>query len=216
MQLCKLPKNDQPVTSTQEIKGKTMPRMYICVKQYVHVFLCVFQHISRFLPMMIRILKEEAMKVCLSVAGIVQKSQRMKLTMHNALIIGFPMGWPPGHPQEHVGNGTFLTIFWARGVGTFLGFGNKRFTPQGCTHGIWSPLVSGTWFSKSRMNSLPPFVFHFLNLLHVCSSLCRCTKPGMFYEEKESLLLPTVSMNSLWKVSKIPFRQISSFQIIHF
>ena len=37
------------------------------------------------------------------------------------------------------------------------------------------------------MKSLPPFVFHFLDLLHVCSSSCRCTKPGMFYEEKESL-----------------------------
>ena len=62
-------------------------------------------------------------------------------------------------PREHAGNGTFLTIFWARGVGTLFGFGNERFRLQGCTPGIWSPLVSGTWFSKSRMNSLPPFVF---------------------------------------------------------
>ena len=37
------------------------------------------------------------------------------------------------------------------------------------------------------MNSLPPFVFHFLDLLHVCSLSCRYKKPGMFYEEKESM-----------------------------
>ena len=120
-----------------------------------------------------------------------------RLCTYHWLSRGLTPGTPTGNPWEHAGNGTFLTIFWARGVGTLFGFGNERFRPQGCTPGTWSPLVSGTWFSKSRMNSLPPFVFHFLDLLHVCSSSCRCTKPGMFYEEKESLLLPTVSMNSL-------------------
>ena len=49
--------------------------------------------------------------------------------------------------------------------------------------------VIGQRFSKSRMNSLPPFVFHFLDLLHVCSSSCRCTKPGMFYEEKRKSVI---------------------------
>ena len=61
----------------------------------------------------------------------------------NALIIGFPGGQPPGTRGEWY----ILTIFWARGVGTLFGFGNERFRPQGCTPGIWSPLVSGTWFS---------------------------------------------------------------------
>ena len=126
-----------------------------------------------------------------------ETKQSGKLCTYHWLSRGLTPGTPTGNPREHAGNGTFLTIFWARGVGTLFGFGNERFRPQGCTPGIWSPLVSGTWFSKSRMNSLPPFVFHFLDLLHVCSSSCRCTKPGMFYEEKESLLLPTVSMNSL-------------------
>ena len=104
MQLCKLPKNDQPVTSTQEIKKDYAEDVHIrkticsyfslCIstRHHIHVYIYFMMLWLRFLPMMIRTLKEEAMKVCLSVAGIVQNSQRMKLTMHNALIIGFPGG----------------------------------------------------------------------------------------------------------------------------
>ena len=70
----------------------------ISTRHHIHVYIYFMMLWLRFLPMMIRILKEEAMKVCLSVAGIVQNSQRMKLTMHNALIIGFPGGLTPGTP----------------------------------------------------------------------------------------------------------------------
>ena len=110
------------------------------------------------------------------------------LCTYHWLSRGLTPGTPMGNPREHAGNGTFLTIFWARGVGTLFCFGNERFRPQGCTPGIWSALVSGTWFSKSRMNSLPPFVFHFLDLLHVCSSSCRCTKPGMLRRKRKSVI----------------------------
>ena len=61
---------------------------------------------------------------------------------------------PPGNPREHAGNCTFLTIFWARGVGTLFSFGNEGFRPQGCTPGIWSSLVSGTWHVKMGMTEL--------------------------------------------------------------
>lgn len=46
-----------------------------------------------------------------------------------------------GKPREHVGNGTFLTIFWGMGI---FRFGNERFRPYGGTPGIWSSWVSGT------------------------------------------------------------------------
>ena len=112
----------------------------------------------------------------------------MKLCTYHWFSRGLTPETPTGSPREHAGNGTFLTIFWARRVGTLFGFGNERFRPQGCTPGIWAPLVSGTWFSKSRMNSFPPFVFHFLDLLHVCSSSCRCTKPGMLRRKRKSVI----------------------------
>ena len=91
----------------------------ISTRHHIHVYIYFMMLWLRFLPMMIRILKEEAMKVCLSVAGIVQNSQRMKLTMHNALIIGFPGGWPQGHPRgiprEQLGNSTSDNFLGARG-----------------------------------------------------------------------------------------------------
>ena len=102
-------------------------------------------------------------------------------------------GEPPGTHGEWYIFDNFLGV---RG-GDIVWFWKRTLQTPGMHPGIWSPLVSSTWFSKSRMNSLPPFVCHFLDLLHLCSSSCRCTKPGMFYEEEESLLLPTVSMNSL-------------------
>ena len=82
--------------------------------------------------------------------------------MHLSLAL-VSRGSSPGTPSEPPGTRGEWYIFdnflGARG-GDIVWFWKRTIQTPGMHPRIWSSLISGTWFSKSRMNSLLPFVFH--------------------------------------------------------